>query len=111
MIELRQHAAPQSLAPPARHLRNSGFMWAPVRVRTVAAALLGVLSAFPQTIAGDGKATVSSVPSSESLNYSVEWRLIRAGNAKLTWNKSGNGGAPRSEIKVSLESAGLVSRL
>ncbi len=56
----------------------------------------------------------------ETLDYAIEWRLIPAGTAKLTWasmagNNSGaaappNGSTP-SEVRLHLESAGLVSRL
>lgn len=48
-------------------------------------------------------------PPHESLEYSVEWRLITAGKALLTWAGAGTNGA--GEVKLHLESAGLVSRL
>ncbi len=50
----------------------------------------------------------------EILSYGIEWRLIPAGTAKLTWaGMLGNGaaGGTASEIRLHLESAGLVSRL
>jgi len=49
----------------------------------------------------------------EAFDYAIEWRLIPAGTAKLSWAAlpgSGSGGTA-SEIRLHLESAGLVSRL
>lgn len=46
-------------------------------------------------------------PPAESLTYSIEWRLITAGAAKLTWTpRAGN-----AQANLHLESTGLVSRL
>jgi hypothetical protein len=51
------------------------------------------------------------IPPHETLEYEIEWRLIPAGTASLTWaalnNSTGGGG----ELRLHLESAGLVSRL
>jgi hypothetical protein len=52
----------------------------------------------------------------EALEYGIEWRLIPAGTAKLSWAALPSAGssspnAPASEIRLHLESAGLVSRL
>jgi len=50
------------------------------------------------------------VPPHETLEYGIEWRLIKAGMAKLTWaamNEGNNAG----ELRLHLESAGLVSKL
>jgi hypothetical protein len=58
--------------------------------------------------AGDGTAQpVAKVPASENLNYQVEWRLIHAGNARLSWKAAAGGW----ETGLQLESVGLVSRL
>ncbi len=49
-------------------------------------------------------------PGGEVLDYDVEWRLVPAGRAKLSWSPNstpGHGG----EAKLHLESTGLVSRL
>ncbi len=46
----------------------------------------------------------------ETLNYNIEWRLIPAGTAKFTWTGA-PGAATGSELRLHLESAGLVSRL
>jgi len=48
------------------------------------------------------------LPSSESLDYDIEWRLIRAGKARLNFTSTGGTGF---QTNVRLESAGLVSRL
>lgn len=48
----------------------------------------------------------------EALDYAIEWRLIPAGTAKLSWSAlPGSPGGSASEIRLHLESAGLVSRL
>jgi len=51
-----------------------------------------------------------NLPSRESLFYTVEWRLITAGKARLDWNALPG---PRGgfESKLHLESVGLVSKL
>jgi hypothetical protein len=43
----------------------------------------------------------------ESLRYNIEWRLITAGKAHLTWASSGSG----FQAGLDVESAGLVSKL
>src|SRR5260370_8306091 len=47
------------------------------------------------------------LPSSESLQYKIEWRLITAGKAQLYW-KAGDGGF---NANLLLETTGLVSKL
>jgi hypothetical protein len=47
------------------------------------------------------------LPSSESLEYKIEWRLITAGKALLNWKVEGGG----FEASLRLESTGLVSKL
>src|SRR5690242_19422158 len=58
----------------------------------------------------DTTAPRPSVPGRETLEYGVEWRLIPAGTAKLSWAGL-SGGANSGELRLHLESAGLVSRL
>jgi hypothetical protein len=83
------------------------------RLLLSALALLAIpVSASPQesvrpvfTGAGSGR---------ETLDYTIEWRLIPAGTAKITWAalpSAGANGAPASELRLHLESEGLVSRL
>ena len=50
----------------------------------------------------------TSLPSSEELHYSIEWRLITAGKAHLSWSAAGVSGF---KTDLRLESAGLVSKL
>jgi hypothetical protein len=52
-----------------------------------------------------------SIPGSEVLNYQIEWRLIPAGSAKLTWTAMSRSAVAAHELKLHLESTGLVSRL
>lgn len=50
----------------------------------------------------------ASIPTKETLTYGVEWRLIRAGLARIAWSSD----APNHwQGKLHLESAGLVSKL
>ena len=55
--------------------------------------------------------TTASAPGREVLDYDVEWRLIPAGTAKLTFTSLPRSAGAASEVKLHLESAGLVSRL
>ena len=52
-----------------------------------------------------------SVPGSEVLQYAVEWRLIPAGSAKLTWTSLPRSAGAANELRLHMESTGLVSRL
>ena len=47
----------------------------------------------------------------EILDYSVEWRLVPAGTARLEWAATPHSAIAASEAKLHLESTGLVSRL
>ena len=47
----------------------------------------------------------------ETLNYAIEWRLIPAGTAKLTFSTLPRPSTAATEIRLHIESAGLVSRL
>ena len=65
-----------------------------------AAPFTGVLATGQQ---GPPPVQADAIPANEVLNYQIEWRLIPAGTAKLTWAES--------NLKVHIESTGLVSRL
>jgi len=54
-------------------------------------------------------ASPQSLPAKETLYYTVEWRLITAGKAKLEWTSEQR---PRtgSQVNLRLESVGLVSK-
>jgi hypothetical protein len=51
------------------------------------------------------------VATHEELDYSVEWRLIPAGTAQIDWTATPHSAAAASELKMHLQSTGLVSRL
>jgi hypothetical protein len=55
--------------------------------------------------------TPASTTGNVSLYYSVEWRLVDAGGAKLTWTASSQPARAGFQINLHLESAGLVSKL
>ena len=48
-----------------------------------------------------------SLPSAETLHYSIEWRLFTAGRAHLAWASAGSG----YQADLQVESVGLVSKL
>ncbi len=50
-------------------------------------------------------------PSEETLVYDIQWRLIDAGDARLSLQPKRSSGPPEWESKLHIESAGLVSRL
>jgi hypothetical protein len=54
-------------------------------------------------------AQTANIPARQSYHYNIEWRLITAGKARLEWASRG----PRDgfEVKLHVESAGLVSKL
>src|SRR4051794_21336039 len=52
----------------------------------------------------------STLPAKESLAYSIEWRLITAGKARLDWTAL-PGARGGWEARLRLESIGLVSKL
>ena len=91
------------------HLQNSIFVHSSLNRRLAGAVtvLLAVPPSFPQV-----KPSAGSWPSSEVLSYSVEWRLIYAGNARWTLDAvNGTDGKPDWHSQLHLESAGLVSKL
>lgn len=71
-----------------------------------AAPLVPGQEAPPGSVSSSGEVA----PGREVLNYQIEWRLIPAGSAKMTWL-----GTPHSptanQLWLHLESEGLVSRL
>lgn len=50
-------------------------------------------------------------PAHETFDYSIEWRLINAGKAHLEWNAAPAGGPTTGDVRLHVESAGLVSRV
>lgn len=78
----------------------------------LAAALLAVLALAarpgPQENARAGFSP-GAVPKREELFYRAEWRLVHAGNVRLSWGPAAENGGWKAHLK--LQSAGLVSRL
>jgi hypothetical protein len=68
-------------------------------LRPLALLLVSIPLAYPQS---------NALPAHESLTFSIEWRLITAGRAVVNWATTGSDTA---QIKVKVESAGLVSKL
>src|SRR5436190_40488 len=78
------------------------------RLAVASLALLVIPRLAPQTTPGINIAP--GLPSSEALSYSVEWRLIYAGNAQMTLTPQ-KGQPSKWESRLHLESGGLVSKL
>ena len=56
-------------------------------------------------------AAPNPVPARETLDYTIEWRLITAGKAHLVWAPTAHHSDPGWQADVHLESTGLVSKL
>jgi len=52
-----------------------------------------------------------ALPAHESLDYTVEWRLVTAGKAHLVWSSTAHHSDPGWQANLHLESTGLVSKL
>jgi hypothetical protein len=72
-------------------------------------ALSGQAPAPPPYIAAHVPDDVNAAK--ENLTWDVEWRLIPAGVAKLTWTPMPGSEVAASEARLHLESTGMVSRL
>jgi len=70
------------------------------------AGLVFAAAAVPQ----DSAPPPAGIASHETFDYEVEWRLVQAGTAKLTWAGMPGRNSP-GELRLHLESSGLVSRL
>jgi hypothetical protein len=73
---------------------TGGFM--PLRLVLFALAL--VAPGFTQT---------NPLPARETLSYNIEWRLVTAGKAHLTWQQTQSGW----DLDLQVQSVGLVSKL
>jgi hypothetical protein len=72
-----------------------------------------MLAAIPFSLpqSKTGGAAPSVFPSRETISYSIEWRLIYAGNARLSLDPKQSAGKRDWQSKLHLESGGLVSKL
>ncbi len=53
----------------------------------------------------------NSLPSKETLSYTIEWRLITAGKARLEWTAVAPSAHSGGQVNLRVESVGLVSKL
>lgn len=58
-----------------------------------------------------GPSLADAIPANEALEYAIEWRLVPAGTAKLTWTGMAHPPATGGQVQLHIESTGLVSRL
>jgi len=96
----------------------TGSRWRAAIVSTIIALAPAVIgpSAIGQEAPQAGPAGLlqnptDGIPGSEALTYEIEWRLITAGTAKITWTSVPRNTAGSNELRMHLESTGLVSRL
>lgn len=75
--------------------------------RQLLVALL--LCAFLDPVFIRGQGSQADLPTTETLSYTIEWRLITAGTAKV--HLMPRAASKGSELRVKLDSAGLVSKL
>jgi hypothetical protein len=91
----------------------TGSRWRAAILSTLLAA--GPFAAGQESPPPAISAALSAPPDAPSvrevLNYQIEWRLIPAGSARLTWTAMPRSAAAANEVRLHLESAGLVSRL
>jgi hypothetical protein len=80
--------------------------WPPISL--VCLALLATAIGGAQSA---GPAVPVAPPAHEAFDYSIEWRLINAGKAHLEWNAASAGAPTTGDVKLHVESAGLVSRV
>ena len=90
-----------------RTLRNCVFMRAKQRRSRLAISVVLMLP----LLAAPYQQTIHPPPGSESLEYEIEWRLVPAGRVKMSMAGMPGSGDANREMKVHLESTGLVSRL
>lgn len=91
--------------------------WPPTSLLCYAALLLALAIAVPPLAvpqASFSAAPGPAPPPHETFDYAIEWRLITAGKAHLEWNStptSGSEGSTAGDVRLHVESTGLVSRL
>ncbi len=92
----------------------TGSQWRAAILSTLLAAsplATGPFATGQESPPASPSATPDGIPGSEVLNYQIEWRLIPAGAAKLTWTVMPRTASASNELRLHLESTGLVSRL
>jgi hypothetical protein len=88
----------------------TGSKWLPAILSTLLVAA-SVGSAQQGSVAPAPAPDVEQPASREVLEYAIEWRLVPAGTAKITWTAAPHSPTAGGEVKLHLESTGLVSRL
>jgi len=82
----------------------------PGRLTCACLALAAIPPSLPQSKPAVSPSS-ATFPSKETLTYTVEWRLIYAGDAKLTLEPKASTNQQEWESKLHIESGGLVSKL
>lgn len=75
-----------------------------------ATGVLSLLALGLMNPAGNAQQPSDLKSGREVLDYSVEWKLINAGTAKYTYTPMPNSAVAASEVRLHLESTGLVSK-
>jgi hypothetical protein len=87
----------------------SGIGWRAVILSTFLIA--APFNNRPATAQQESQPGADAIPGNEVLQYGIEWRLVPAGTAKLTWTAPVRAATSAGELRLHMESAGLVSRL
>ena len=87
----------------------TGIGWRAVILSTLLIA--APFSNRPATAQQESPPGAMSFPVTKSSSTRIEWRLVPAGTAKLTWTALPRPAISAGEVRLHMESAGLVSRL
>lgn len=71
---------------------------------------LAFAGTLPPVSGGSSSDPLPAIPAKEALNYTLEWRLVHAGSARLNWNGLDSAGRGW-QAHLALDSVGLVSKL
>jgi hypothetical protein len=109
-LTLREPGPEGLLATSFKHLSNFGFMTVSVlrRPPLVLTLLALVIPGFPSGLSSVAEPLSPATTPDLKLQYGIEWRLIRAGNAVLQFDPGQN---TLRTAKLNLLSTGLVSKL
>jgi len=85
-----------------------------MRPQRVTLAIMTAVRMLLLLFASSGVAATGALPAREMLQYTVEWRLVTAGKARLGWAatpRQANAAGAGWQADIHMESTGLVSKL
>ncbi len=86
----------------------TGIGWRAVILSTllIVAPIVAPFSNRPATAQQESPSGADIIPGNEVLQYAIEWRLVPAGTAKLTWTALPRPATSAGEVRLHMESAG-----